>query len=127
MRLTKISGLFCCAALALALAGAAQASLEVGVTEDAGKAVDGGAAFFASLTDIGLTVNRVSIPWSAASPNVIQSQAEIAAWLPQAQAAHTRIIFAVSAVDARSLTGSPAAISQFVAFLQQLAQTFPTV
>ena len=127
MRLTKISGLFCCAALALALAGAAQASLEVGVTEDAGKAVDGGAAFFASLTDIGLTANRVSISWSAASPNVIQGQAEIAAWLPQAQAAHTRIIFAVSPVDARGLTGSPAAISQFVAFLQQLAQTFPTV
>src|SRR5829696_6116125 len=105
MRLT-ISGLACCTALALALAGAAQARLELGVTEDAGKA-DGGAAFFASLTDIGLTANRVSIPWDVANPNAIHSQAEIEAWLPQAQAAHTRIIFAAS--------------------VRRLAQTFPTV
>ena len=76
MQLTRISGLFCCAALALLLAGAAQGSLEVGVTEDAGKATGGGAAFFASLTDLGLTSNRVSIPWDAANPTLIQSQAE---------------------------------------------------
>ncbi len=127
MRLTRISGLFCCAALALMLAGAAQGSLEVGVTEDAGKATDGGAAFFASLTDLGLTSNRVSIPWDAANPTLIQGQAEIESWLPQAQAAHARIIFAVSPLNARDLTGSPAALSQFVAFVQQLAATFPTV
>ena len=35
MPLTRISGFLCCTALALALAGAAQGSLEVGVTEDA--------------------------------------------------------------------------------------------
>lgn len=127
MRLTRISGLFCCAALALMLAGAAQGSLEVGVTEDAGKTTDGGAAFFASLTDLGLTANRVSILWDAANPTVIQSQADIESWLPQAQAAHVRIIFAVSPLNARGLTDSPAALSQFVAFVQQLAHTFPTV
>jgi hypothetical protein len=127
MRLTRVSGIACCTALALTLAGAAQASLEVGVTEDAGKASDGGAAFFSSLTDIGLTANRVSIPWDAAHPTAIQSQAEIEAWLPQAQAAHTRIIFAVSPMDARGLTNSPVAVPQFVAFVQQLAQMFPTV
>ncbi len=126
MRLTRISGLVCCTALALTLVGSAQGSLEVGVTEDAGKA-DGGAAFFASLTDIGLTANRVSIPWDAANPTAIQSQGEIEAWLPQAQAAHTRIIFAVSPMDARGLTGSPAAVPQFATFVQRLAQTFPTV
>ena len=89
MRLTRIASLACCTALALMLAGATQASLEVGVTEDAGKAGDGGATFFATLTDIGLTANRVSIPWDAANPTVIQNQAEIEAWLPQALAAHT--------------------------------------
>ena len=127
MPLTRISGFLCCTALALALAGAAQGSLEVGVTEDAGKASDGGAAFFASLTDIGLTANRVSIQWDAANPTVIQSQAEIESWIPQAQAAHTRIIFAVSPMDARGMTNSPVAVPQFVAFVQHLAQTFPTV
>lgn len=129
MRLTRISGLFCCAALALMLAGAAQGGLEVGVTEDAGKASDGGAAFFAAVTDVGLKANRVSISWDPANPTVIQNQAEIQSWLPQAQAAHTRIIFAVSPLKARGLTGSgsPAAVSQFVAFVQQLATTFPMV
>ena len=72
MRLTRIASLACCTALALMLAAAAQASLEVGVTEDAGKAGDGGAAFFATLTDLGLTANRVSIPWDAANPTAIQ-------------------------------------------------------
>ena len=127
MPLTRISGFLCCTALALALAGAAQGSLEVGVTEDAGKASDGGAAFFASLTDIGLTANRVSIPWDAANPTVIQSQAEIESWIPQAQAAHTRIIFAVSPMDARGVTSSPVAVPRFAEFVQHLAQTFPTV
>jgi hypothetical protein len=127
MPLTRISGFLCCTVLALALAGAAQGSLEVGVTEDAGKASDGGAAFFASLTDIGLTANRVSISWDAANPAVIQSQAEIESWIPQAQAAHTRIIFAVSPMDARGLTSSPAAVPRFAEFVQHLAQTFPAV
>ncbi len=127
MRLTRISGLFCCAALALTLAGAAQGGLEVGVTEDAGKASDGGAAFFAAMTDVGLKANRVSISWDSANPTAIQNQAEIEAWLPQAQAAHARIIFAVSPKSARGLTGPPEAVSQFVAFVRQLAQTYPMV
>jgi hypothetical protein len=127
MRLTRIASLACCTALALMLAGAAQASLEVGVTEDAGKVGDGGASFFAALTDIGLTANRVSIPWDAANPTVIQSQGEIEAWLPQALAAHTRVIFAVSPTEAHGMTATPAALPNFVAFVRQLAQTFPTV
>jgi hypothetical protein len=128
MRLARISGLFCCAALAIMLAGAAQGSLEVGVTEDAGKAGDGGATFFAAMTDVGLKTNRVSISWDPASPTVIQGQAEIESWLPQALAAHTRIIFAVSPVNERKdLTISPAAIPKFAAFVQQLAMTFPMV
>ena len=127
MRLTRIASLACCTALALMLAGATQASLEVGVTEDAGKAGDGGAAFFTTLTDIGLTANRVSIPWDAANPTVIQSQGEIEAWLPQALAAHTRVIFAVSPMTAKGMTSSPSALPNFVAFVRQLAQTFPMV
>ena len=71
------------------------------MTEDAGKTGDGGATFFATLNDVGLKVNRVSINWDAASPTAIGGQDEIAAWLPQAQAAGTRIIFAVSPLKAR--------------------------
>ena len=57
--------------LACAAAGAARAALDVGVTEDAGKTGDGGAAFFATLNDVGLNENRVSINWDAANPTAI--------------------------------------------------------
>ena len=127
MRLTTFSGLFSCAVVALTLATAAQSSLDVGVTEDAGKAGDGGAAFFAAMTDLGLKVNRVSIPWDPANPTTIQSKAELAAWLPQAQLTNTRIIFAVSPVKASGLTASSGTVPEFVAFVKQLAQTFPSV
>ena len=49
------------------------------MTEDAGKTGDGGASFFATLNDVGLKVNRVSINWDAANPTTIGGQAELAA------------------------------------------------
>jgi hypothetical protein len=106
---------------------AGAALLDVGVTEDAGKTGDGGLSFFATLNDVGLKVNRVSINWDAANPTTIPGQAELAAWLPQAQLAGTRIIFAVSPQDAHGLTATPEAKTQFVAFLTLVATTFPTV
>jgi hypothetical protein len=99
----------------------------VGVTEDAGKTGDGGASFFATLNDVGLKVNRVSINWDAANPTTIGAQGEIAAWLPQAQAAGTRIIFAVSPLKATDLTATPDAKTKFASFVTLLATTFPTV
>ena len=127
--MTRARGLLlcACAALACAAAGAAQAGLDVGVTEDAGKTGDAGGAFFATLNDVGLKVNRVSVNWDPASPATIPGQDEIAAWLPQAQAAGTRIVFAVSPMHARDLTASAADRAQFASFLTQLATTFPTV
>ena len=97
------------------------------MTEDAGKTGDGGAAFFATLNDVGLKVNRVSINWDAANPTTIGGQAEIAAWLPQAQAAGTRIIFAVSPLKATDLTATPDAKTKFASFVTLLATTFPMV
>src|SRR4029078_1720031 len=54
-------------------------------------------------------------------------QDEIAAWLPQAQAAGTRIIFAVSPMHARDLTANTAARAQFTSCVTRLATPFPTV
>ena len=127
--MTRTRGLLlcACAVLACTAAGAARAGLDVGVTEDAGKTADGGVSFFSTLNDVGLKVNRVSINWDAANPTTIGGQAEIAAWLPQAQAAGTRIIFAVSPQSANGLTKPPGTPAQFAAFVAQLATTFPTV
>ena len=127
--MTRTRGLLlcACAALACAAAGAARAGLDVGVTEDAGKTGDGGVSFFATLNDAGLKVNRVSINWDAANPTTIGGQDEIASWMPQAQAAGTRIIFAVSPLKANGLTLTPDASTKFATFLTQLATTFPMV
>lgn len=116
-----------CAVLACAVAGAARAALDVGVTEDAGKTGDGGVSFFATLNDVGLKVNRVSINWDAANPSTIGAQGEIATWMPQAQAVGTRIIFAVSPLKATDLTATPDAKTKFASFLTLLATTFPMV
>jgi hypothetical protein len=126
---TRMRGLLlcACAVLACAAAGAARAGLDVGVTEDAGKTGDGGASFFAALNDVGLKVNRVSINWDAANPTTIAGQGELAAWMPQAQSAGARIIFAVSPLHARDLTATADAKTKFADFLTLLATTFPTV
>jgi hypothetical protein len=125
--LKRIPGLLLCTCAALALAGAAQGGLAVGVTEDAGKTVAGGGPFFLTMSDVGLTVNRVSVSWDPAKPTAIPAPAEIKSWLPQARARGVHIIFAVAPLHARDLTTSPTAPAQFVAFIQQLAKAFPQV
>jgi hypothetical protein len=115
-----------CTALAFVAAGTARGALDVGVTEDMGKA-GAGAPFFATLHDIGLTLNRVSVNWDLRTPTTVPHQAEVHAWLPQAQTTGTRIVFAVASLSAGDLSASPAARAQFVAFVRKLAQTFPTV
>ena len=127
MRVKTMFGLCCCAVLAMTMAASSRAALEVGVTEDAGKSADKGAAFYAAMTDLGLKANRVSISWDPANPTTIANQGEVTAWLPQAQASGTRVIFAVSPLKATGITASPTGVTEFVAFVKQLAQTFPSV
>jgi len=126
LKTTRTWGLLVCAYAALTCAGVASAALDVGVTEDAGKS-GSGAAFFATLRDAGLKVNRISVNWNPAAPTAIPGQAEIAKWLPQAQVSGTRIVFAVAPDDAADLTATPDAKTKFVAFVAKLAQTFPAV
>jgi hypothetical protein len=126
LKTTRTWVLLACAYAVLAGAGVAGAGIDVGVTEDAGKAGNG-AAFFATLGDVGLKVNRISINWDPAAPTKIAGQAEIEKWLPQAQVSGTRIIFAVAPAQANGLTATPEAKGQFIAFVKKLAATFPTV
>jgi hypothetical protein len=107
----------------LAVAGAARAGLVVGVSDDRPK----NAAFFQTLGDLGMTQNRASIVWDPAQPNVIGGQNQIAQWLPLAQAAGVRVAFSITPKHARDISGSPSATGAFAAFVQHVAQTFPTV
>ena len=126
---TKRGLLLCaCALVACVVTGTARAALEVGVTEDAGKSTgDAGASFFATLNDIGLKVNRVSINWDASNPTTIPGEADIASWLPQAQAAGIRIVFSVAPANAKDLTSGHGRMAEFGTFMTQLATRFPTV
>jgi hypothetical protein len=115
---------FVCAALVLT--GAAHSGLSVGLSEDRGKGPDA-AAFFATMNDLGLSQNRASIIWDPAQPNTIVGQADIQHWLPLAQAAGIRVVFAIAPKHARDITGSQGAAAQFAAFVQHVARTFPQV
>jgi hypothetical protein len=124
--LTRTARLLAPACAALALAGSAQSALTVGVSEDRGKDTNA-AAFFATLKQIGLTENRVSVVWDPAAPTVIPQEAKIRSWLPLAQSAGVKIVFAVSAKNPRDLSSSSTADSRFASFLQQVARAFPQV
>jgi hypothetical protein len=110
----------------LALAGAAQSGLSVGISEDRGKSSDP-AAFFATMNDLGLTQNRASIVWDPDQPDTIAGEADIQHWLLLAQAAGVRVVFAIAPKHARDITGSPGAAEKFAAFVGQVARTFPLV
>ena len=122
----KFSAVLVSGCAALVVAGAARSALTIGVSEDRQKDTNA-AAFFATMTDLGMTQNRASIIWDPTQPNVIGGQDVIAQWLPVAQAAGVRVVFAIAPKRARDITNSPAATSQFAAFVAHVAQVFPQV
>ena len=126
--MTRITSLIAFACAALVLAGSARPALTVGVSEDRGKDTTATAAqFFQTLQDVGLAQNRVSIVWNPAQPSSIAQEQEIKNWLPLAQTAGVKVVFAVSAHNARDFSSSSGAVAQFAAFLQTVAHAFPTV
>jgi len=116
---------FACAAFAFAAPG--QAALNVGVADDlpVGQP-DGGAASVALMNDVGLKEVRLSVLWDSAQPTTIVNQAQIGAVLQVATLRGVNVVFSVAPLKARSIT-APGANAQFVAFLDQVARTFPTV
>ena len=128
--MTRTRGLLlcACAVLACAAAGAARAGLDVG--RDRGRRQDRRRR--RRVLRHAQRRRPEGEPrldhWDAANPTAIAGQAEIASWLPQAQAAGTRIIFAVSPMNARDLTATPRRAAQFAAFVTRSSRaTFPTV
>jgi hypothetical protein len=115
------------ACAAFALAAPAQASLTVGVADDrpVGMA-DGGAAFFALMNDVGLREVRLSVLWDATQPTTIANQVQIESVLPVATLRGVKVVFSVAPLKSRSIA-VPGAHAQFIAFVGQVASTFPTV
>ena len=117
-----------CAALALAACPVAAADVTVGVADDRGKyAEDGGAWFFSTIRDAGMSENRMTVLWDPAQPTTIIERPFLNRALPTAAASGVRIVFAVYPTRASALTESAGAPEQFAAFLQLLARTYPQV
>jgi hypothetical protein len=115
-------------ALALCAAACAQGAVRFGVTEDAGKyADDGGATFFPTLTDLGMTQNRITVFWDAAHPAEIQEKAFLDRSLPVAAAHHIQIVFSVQPRHPTDVTSTPGGALAFAQYTALLARAYPQV
>jgi hypothetical protein len=114
--------------LALLLASSGHGAVRFGVTEDAGKyADDGGVSFFATVNDLGMTENRITVFWDAAHPTEIQEKAFLDRSLPVAAAAHVRIVFSVQPLHPTDVTSTPGGAREFADYVALLARTYPQV
>jgi hypothetical protein len=115
-------------ALALCVAASAHGAVRFGVTEDAGKyADDGGATFFPTLTDLGMTQNRITVFWDPAHPAEIQEKAFLDRSLTVAAANHIQIVFSVAPLHPTDVTSTPGGALAFASYAALLARTYPQV
>jgi len=114
--------------VALVIAGQAAAKKSFGVadTHPVGMA-DDGAKFFGLMNDVGMNEDRITVLWNAARPTHIERQAALARTVRQAKAHGIELVFAVYPERAAALSTYPNAASQFVTFLQIVANAFPEV
>ena len=112
---------------ALALAGVAGGA-EFGITDDTGKyADDGGASFFSTLNDLGVTENRVTVLWDPANPTTITEQAFLDRSVPQATARGISLVFNIWPARASGLADTPNGVQLFAQFAAKVAQRYPQV
>jgi hypothetical protein len=123
----KAAAALACALGALAFAGAAS-STTFGVADDAGKyADDGGATFFSTLNDLGMTENRMAVFWDPANPTTIVDQAFLDRAVPQATRRGIEVMFAIYPLKARGLVDTPNGIDLFAQYAAKVAQRYPQV
>ncbi len=113
---------------ALALAAPAAADVSVGVADDRGKlAADGGAVFLASMRDVGLQENRITLAWDPDQPTTIREKEALDRYVANATAAGIRLSIVIAPSRARALFNSTSASTAFVRFVAQVARTYPQI
>jgi hypothetical protein len=116
-----------CLLCALAFTGIASSTV-FGVADDAGKyAEDGGASFFSTLNDLGMTENRVTVTWDPANPTTITDRAFLDRSIPKAVARGIDVVFAIYPAKARGLADTPNGIQLFAQFAAKVASRYPQV
>jgi hypothetical protein len=124
----KSAAFFALVCACLAFARPAEAVIGVGVADDTllGN-TDGGAAFLGVMNDIGLRELRIPVRWDSRRPAMIENETQIHAVLLVATLRGVRVAFSFQARNARALTSSPEAPAEFIAFMQKVARSYPTV
>ena len=115
-----------CALAALAAPAVAQAEIIVGAADNRPISPDQAERFYDTMVDVGLTENRLAVVWNAQEPTTIDRQAALDHAVSLAAERRIRITFSVYAKPVNSMS-SAANRARFVAFLAQLARTYPTV
>jgi hypothetical protein len=122
-----VAAVSACLLAALVFTSAASSTV-YGVADDAGKyADDGGASFFATLNDLGMTENRVTVTWDPANPTTITDQAFLDRSIPKAVAHGIDIVFAIYPAKARGLADTPNGVQLFAQFAAKVAARYPQV
>ncbi|HEV3478693.1 MAG TPA: hypothetical protein VG144_04520 [Gaiellaceae bacterium] len=125
--MTFCRALVCCLAAAFLAAGSASAEVRIGVADDLGIHGDQSEWFFDNLGELGMTENRVFVPFDPAEPTTIQNQAALDLYVPLASLRGVRVVFSVAPVTARALSQRPQTARQFAEYVALLATTYPTV
>jgi hypothetical protein len=124
----RLLALVLCVLSALAAAAAASADVVIGAADDGGKiAADGGTWFLGQMREAGLQENRITVSWDPEHPTTIHDRERLDRYIPNAAAHGIRLMLLIAPARARALAGSPTAIAQFVAFVAQVARTYPQV
>jgi hypothetical protein len=122
---------FCtCLALcaALVLPATAASALKIGVVDDSPRgALDGGAAFYTLMADLGMTENRLTVFWDPSRRDVSQLDNELLAPLTVAKLRGIRVIFAVQPTKALTISSYRNSKVRFATFFQDLARRHPYV
>src|SRR5215210_5715047 len=122
---TFLRVLIASAAAAVVLTGNAAAELKLGVADDLGFDADTSAWFFDSLGELGMSENRVSVPFDASSPTTIQNQAALDLYVPLATLRGVKVVFSVAPTKAKAITENPNAARLYADYLALLARTYP--
>jgi hypothetical protein len=123
----RAAAAFACLLTALVFTASASSTV-YGVADDAGKyADDGGASFFSTLNDLGMTENRVTVMWDPANPTQITDQAFLDRSIPKAVAHGIDIVFAIYPMKARGLVDTPNGIRLFAQYAAKVVARYPMV
>ena len=124
-----LAGAFAAVAGAGGTQAAVRTTISFGITDDATKyAKDGGAFFFRTMDDLGMSENRVIVFWDENTPGKLLEESFLDRMMPAAGAAGIRIVLAIQPIHALAFTqNTPAKVAAFAAFVREVALRYPQV